>query len=125
MELIPGPTLADRIKQGPIPAEEAETILLQIADALEYAHERGVIHRDLKPANIKIDPEDRVKILDFGLANSKRLTPQPHRHSRNPIRLPRLMLPRQRINRSQKRPAATERRTLACGCMRISSAACD
>ena len=70
MELIPGPTLADRIKQGPIPAEEAETILLQIADALEYAHERGVIHRDLKPANIKIDPEDRVKILDFGLAKA-------------------------------------------------------
>ena len=70
MELIPGPTLADRIKQGPIPAEEAETILLQIADALEYAHERGVIHRDLKPANIKIDPEDKVKILDFGLAKA-------------------------------------------------------
>jgi len=70
MELVPGPTLADRIKQGPIPAEEAEAILLQIADALEYAHERGVIHRDLKPANIKIDPEDKVKILDFGLAKA-------------------------------------------------------
>ena len=50
MELVPGPTLADRLKQGAIPAEEAETILLQIADAVEYAHERGVIHRDLKPA---------------------------------------------------------------------------
>ena len=70
MELVPGPTLADRITQGPIPAEEAETILMQIADALEYAHERGVIHRDLKPANIKIDPEDKVKILDFGLAKA-------------------------------------------------------
>jgi serine/threonine-protein kinase len=70
MELVPGPTLADRLKQGAIPAEEAETILLQIADALEYAHERGVIHRDLKPANIKIDPEDKVKILDFGLAKA-------------------------------------------------------
>src|SRR5215469_15550179 len=70
MELVPGPTLADQLKQGAIPAEEAETILLQIADALEYAHERGVIHRDLKPANIKIDPEDRVKILDFGLAKA-------------------------------------------------------
>src|SRR5215469_8777900 len=70
MELIPGPTLADRIKQGPIPAEEAETILVEIAEALEYAHERGVVHRDLKPANIKIDPEDKVKILDFGLAKA-------------------------------------------------------
>src|SRR5215469_5055856 len=70
MELVPGPTLAELIKQGPIPAAEAETILLQIADALEYAHERGVIHRDLKPANIKIDPEDKVKILDFGLAKA-------------------------------------------------------
>jgi Tol biopolymer transport system component len=70
MELVPGPTLADRIKQGPIPADEVETMLLQIAEALEYAHERGVIHRDLKPANIKIDPDDRVKILDFGLAKA-------------------------------------------------------
>jgi serine/threonine protein kinase/Tol biopolymer transport system component len=70
MELVPGPTLADRITQGPIPAAEAESILLQIAEALEYAHERGVIHRDLKPANIKIDPDDKVKILDFGLAKA-------------------------------------------------------
>src|SRR5215472_18531439 len=64
MELVPGPTLADRIKQGPIPAVEAEEILLQIAESLEYSHERGVVHRDLKPANIKIDPDDKVKILD-------------------------------------------------------------
>jgi serine/threonine protein kinase/Tol biopolymer transport system component len=70
MELVPGPTLADRIKQGPIPPAEAEHILLEIAEALGYAHERGVIHRDLKPANIKIDPEDKVKILDFGLAKA-------------------------------------------------------
>jgi serine/threonine-protein kinase len=69
-QLVPGPTLADRIKQGPIPPGEAGEILLQIADALEYAHERGVIHRDLKPANIKIDPDDKVKILDFGLAKA-------------------------------------------------------
>jgi len=70
MELVPGPTLADRIAQGPIPAAEAEQILLQIAEALEYAHERGVIHRDLKPAKIKIDSDNKVKILDFGLAKA-------------------------------------------------------
>jgi len=70
MELVPGPTLADRIAQGPIPPAEAEEILLQIADAVEYAHERGIVHRDLKPANIKIDPDDKVKILDFGLAKA-------------------------------------------------------
>jgi Tol biopolymer transport system component len=70
MELVPGSTLADRIAQGPIPAEETLDIGCQIAEALEYAHERGVIHRDLKPANIKIDSADRVKILDFGLAKA-------------------------------------------------------
>jgi len=70
MEMVPGPTLADRIGQGPIPPAEVEEILLQIADAMEYAHERGIVHRDLKPANIKIDLEDKVKILDFGLAKA-------------------------------------------------------
>jgi serine/threonine-protein kinase len=68
MELVPGPTLAERIAQGPIPLEEALPIARQIADALDYAHERGVVHRDLKPANIKITPEGAVKVLDFGLA---------------------------------------------------------
>jgi serine/threonine-protein kinase len=70
MELVEGPTLAERIVKGRIPLEEALVLARQIAEALEYAHERGVIHRDLKPANIKITPEGRVKVLDFGLAKA-------------------------------------------------------
>src|SRR5712691_4831114 len=68
MELIEGPTLAERIKQGPVPLEEALGIARQIADALEAAHEKGVVHRDLKPGNVKIKPDGIVKVLDFGLA---------------------------------------------------------
>jgi Tol biopolymer transport system component len=70
MELVEGPTLAERIALGPIPLTEALPIARQIAEALEYAHERGVVHRDLKPANIKVTPEGRVKVLDFGLAKA-------------------------------------------------------
>jgi eukaryotic-like serine/threonine-protein kinase len=68
MEMVEGPTLAERIKQGPIPLEESLEIARQIADALEAAHEKGIVHRDLKPANIKIKPDGEVKVLDFGLA---------------------------------------------------------
>src|SRR5262249_4270651 len=68
LELVEGPTLADRIAQGPIPPDEALPIARQIAEALEAAHEHGVIHRDLKPANIKVKPDGTVKVLDFGLA---------------------------------------------------------
>ena len=68
MELVEGPTLADRIAEGPLPLDEALAIALQIAHALEAAHERGIIHRDLKPANIKVRPDGTVKVLDFGLA---------------------------------------------------------
>jgi Tol biopolymer transport system component/tRNA A-37 threonylcarbamoyl transferase component Bud32 len=68
LELVEGPTLADRITGGAIPLEEALEITRQIAEAMAYAHEKGVIHRDLKPANIKITPEGNVKVLDFGLA---------------------------------------------------------
>ena len=70
LELVEGPTLAERIKQGPIPVDEALPIAKQIAEALEAAHEQGVIHRDLKPANIKLKPDGTVKVLDFGLAKA-------------------------------------------------------
>ena len=70
MELVEGPTLAERIAEGPIPLEEALAVARQIAEALEYAHEHGVIHRDLKPANIKFTADGRVKVLDFGLAKA-------------------------------------------------------
>jgi len=70
MELVAGETLADRIKSGATPIEEALHIAKQIAEALEEAHEKGIIHRDLKPANIKVTPEGKVKVLDFGLAKA-------------------------------------------------------
>ncbi len=68
LELVEGPTLADRIAKGAIPVDEALPIAKQIAEALEAAHEAGVIHRDLKPANIKVREDGTVKVLDFGLA---------------------------------------------------------
>jgi serine/threonine-protein kinase len=70
MELVDGPTLADRIARGPIPVDESLAIARQIAEALEAAHERGIIHRDLKPANIKVRDDGMVKVLDFGLAKA-------------------------------------------------------
>jgi serine/threonine-protein kinase len=70
MELVEGPTLADRIGQGAIPVDEALPIAKQIAEALEAAHEQGIIHRDLKPANIKVRDDGTVKVLDFGLAKA-------------------------------------------------------
>jgi len=71
LELIEGPTLADRIAQGRLPLDEALPIARQIVEALEAAHERGIVHRDLKPANIKLRPDGRVKVLDFGLAKAR------------------------------------------------------
>ena len=70
LELVEGPTLADRIMQGAVPVDEALAIARQIADALEAAHELGIVHRDLKPSNIKIRHDGVVKVLDFGLAKA-------------------------------------------------------
>ena len=68
LELVEGETLADKVRRGPVALDEALTIARSIAEALEAAHEKGVIHRDLKPANVKITPDGKVKVLDFGLA---------------------------------------------------------
>jgi eukaryotic-like serine/threonine-protein kinase len=70
LELVEGETLAERIAAGPIPIDEVLAIARQIADALEAAHEKGIVHRDLKPANVKVTPEGKVKVLDFGLAKA-------------------------------------------------------
>ena len=70
MELVPGETLADRIARGAIPVQQALPLFLQIAEGLESAHEKGIVHRDLKPANVKVSPEGKIKILDFGLAKA-------------------------------------------------------
>jgi hypothetical protein len=70
LELVEGEDLAERLKRGPIPVEEATSIAKLIAEALEEAHEKGVVHRDLKPANVKLTPDGKVKVLDFGLAKA-------------------------------------------------------
>src|SRR5262252_1339023 len=74
LELVEGETLADRVRRGPIPVEEALKIAQLIAEALEAAHEKGIVHRDLKPANVKLTPDDKVKVLDFGLAKAMEST---------------------------------------------------
>ncbi len=73
LELVEGPTLADRLKAGPLPTDSAIAMARQIAEALEAAHERGIIHRDLKPANIKIATSGKVTVLDFGIAKALRV----------------------------------------------------
>ena len=75
MELVEGQTLGERIKNGALALDEALPVGKQIAEGLEYAHERGIIHRDLKPANVKVRSDGTVKILDFGLAKALEETP--------------------------------------------------
>src|SRR6516225_8802490 len=87
LELVEGETLADRIARGPIPVEEAMRIALQICEALEAAHERGIIHRDLKPSNVKVTPEGKIKVLDFGLAKAIESTPVIGTQSNSPTLL--------------------------------------
>src|SRR5688572_18332535 len=84
MELVEGETLAERIKRGPIPVDESLGIAKQICEALQGAHEKGVIHRDLKPANIKITPDGKVKVLDFGLAKAYEARPSNSNLSNSP-----------------------------------------
>ena len=100
MELVEGPTLADRIANGPIPLAEALPIATQIAEALEAAHEQGIIHRDLKPANIKVRSDGTVKVLDFGLA--KALDPA-GASSADAMSSPTIATPRRRESSSAQR----------------------
>jgi Tol biopolymer transport system component len=84
LELVEGETLAERLARGSIPVEEALGIAKSICEALEGAHDKGIIHRDLKPANVKLTPDGKVKVLDFGLAKAINSTPAPSALSNSP-----------------------------------------
>src|SRR5262249_28017391 len=87
LELVEGETLEERIARGPLPSEEVLDIGKYICEALEAAHEKGVVHRDLKPANVKITPDGKVKVLDFGLAKALENTPASATLSNSPTLL--------------------------------------
>jgi serine/threonine-protein kinase len=76
LELVDGPTLAERIARGPLPVADVLLIARQVVEALDAAHQQGIVHRDLKPANIKLAAKDTVKVLDFGLAKVGSQVPQ-------------------------------------------------
>ena len=88
MELVEGQTLAERLGQGAVSLEECLALARPIAEALEEAHEKGIVHRDLKPANVKLTPDGKVKVLDFGLAKA---LDRPASASGAPTRSPTLM----------------------------------
>jgi len=75
LELVEGQDLKERLEKGPIPVDEALEIAEQVAEALEEAHDKGIVHRDLKPANVKLTPDGKVKVLDFGLRKIHRVPP--------------------------------------------------
>ena len=104
MELVPGEDLAERLKRGAIPVDEAIAIAKQIAEALEEAHEKGIVHRDLKPANVKLTPDGKVKVLDFGLAKAWRGA-APVAARRGPV-----AVPHARAHRHRGRPHPRHRR---------------
>jgi eukaryotic-like serine/threonine-protein kinase len=84
LELVEGETLAERMRRGALPIEDALHYAKQIAEAMEAAHDKGVIHRDLKPANVKITPDGNVKVLDFGLAKALETAPSSLTFSNSP-----------------------------------------
>src|SRR5690242_20656650 len=92
LELVPGETLAERLARGALSVEESLRVCVQIAAGLEAAHESGVIHRDLKPGNVKLTPEGKVKVLDFGLARKERVDERPAAGGKGPGTKPGVLL---------------------------------